>query len=366
MKLKFRLRASLAFIMSFKTEYKKHQHAVHGALDAFFKKEIKQSAKQGNDITHYMSVLADYTLNKRAKRIRGVLTRLGYSLYNGTRTRAIMDIVVAIELAHSWLLIHDDIIDRDTMRRGTPTAHKTFEKFYKKRFGHDAEHKGISMAIILGDTVATYAYDIIAGSSFPGNRILDVLRIFNNNLKRTSIGEFKDILSEDDEGSIVSVYTQKTALYTFVNPLVIGAGLAGAPTRQLALLERIGINVGIAYQLHDDIIGMFGSCKSTGKIVGGDIYEKKNTLLIHEARKLGTPSQRRVLNGVWKKTTVCASDVKKIREIVLETGALDKTRNRAKELIQKAKTSLDKLDNVRAKDIDFLKDLADYCITRHT
>src|SRR3989338_5453464 len=186
------------------------------------------------------------------------------------------------------MLIHDDIIDRSDLRRGKPTMHRLLKKAVKTP---DQEKLGFDLSIIVGDILYVLAIDAFLSIHEEPRRKEKALKYFVKTAAFTAMGEFIDIIhgveniSRIKEKDVFLNYTLKTAKYTFECPLVIGAILAGASTQDTQKLSRLGIMIGQAFQIQDDILGIFGSQKSIGKSILSDITEFKKTLLVCHAYK---------------------------------------------------------------------------------
>ena len=180
----------------------------------------------------------------------GALVKLGYEMYGGKNNSSIIPVCAAIELIHSGLLIQDDWIDGDKSRRGLVSAHIKF---------------GAGEAIVIGDIAIFEAYNLIGESK--------IITPMSKYLVNTGYGEIMDI--RRGPADIVHIY--KTAHYSFVMPLSMGAILAGATATELKKLEDYGTNVGLAFQIRDDILNITGDPKVTGKSILSDITSKKQT-----------------------------------------------------------------------------------------
>jgi len=272
--------------------------------------------------------IREFTLRK-GKRIRPMLLAISYKGYSKNKKRISPSIYYAatcIELLHNFMLIHDDIIDRSNLRRGKPTLHKLLSKAAKTREG---EKLGYDLSIIAGDIV----YALAIGAFLSINEDLErkdrALKYFIQTAVFTAMGEFIDTLygvkkiknvSEED---VFLNYTLKTARYTFDCPLVVGAILAGADKKDTRLLSELGLAVGQAFQIQDDIIGIFDSQKNIGKSILSDIAESKKTILVCHADKSLSKSARKNFMRYFNKKTKTYNDLVAIRRIFLDSGSLE-------------------------------------------
>ena len=221
-------------------------------LELFFDKEIKEA--KAPFLIETLKNLKEYSL-RPAKRIRAILINYGYLIAGGKDEKEIFKTSIFIELIHNFLLIHDDILDQDKMRRGKPSLHV---KYAEERSG---EHYGTSMAIVAGDMMEFLGRKILAESNIADNLKIRAIRKLNETLVSTAYGEMFEVQLKEKlknggtvkEDEILDVYKTKTAFYTFVGPLQIGAILAGGNDELLKTLEKIGIPMGVAFQIKDDM-----------------------------------------------------------------------------------------------------------------
>lgn len=292
----------------------------------------------------------------------------GYVGAGGKETAKIIEVSMSIELTHIFLLIHDDIIDRDDFRHGIQTIHKKYEKLAQKfRKGIDAKHFGDSMAIIAGDMAAALGNEIIFNSKFKPEIVLRALDKLQNIVKVTVSGEMLDIMLEArgraTEKEILEVHRNKTAKYTVEGPLHLGAMLAGSDKKYLEALSDYAVPVGIAFQIQDDILGAFGNEKKLGKPVCSDLREGKQTLLVVKALEKGTAQQKNMIKRLLGNKNVTEKEVEEFRQTVRDTGSLDYSQNLAKKLVAKGKKSLENAD-MKAETKEFLAGIADYIVNR--
>jgi geranylgeranyl diphosphate synthase type I len=245
-----------------------------------------------------------------------------------------------MELLHNFMLIHDDIIDRSDLRRGKPTLHKLLGKATKT---HDQGKLGYDLSIIAGDIVYALAIDsFLAIKESPGRKER-ALKYFIKTAAFTAIGEFFDILlgvqkiNQVSEEDVLLNYTLKTAKYTFECPLVIGAILAGASKGDIRKLSWIGRLVGQAFQIQDDILGVFGTEKNIGKSILSDLAESKKTMLVcHAYRQLST-ERRKIFLRHFYKTKTSYRDLLVIRKIFIQAGSLAYSLQEIKSRLERAK-----------------------------
>ncbi len=346
---------------------KEHKVKIDRKLRAFLRQRIRLVGSISPAAKEMMELILEYNL-RGGKRIRPLLVMMGYRACGGRDEKSIIDAAIAVELMESFLLIHDDIMDQDDLRRGYLTMHKIYENKYSRCFkGIDAKRYGESMALIAGDILAILGSEAIINSDFPIRRKLKAVDRFNRAVVNTCFGQAMDIISGCDdnmsEEQVRRVYELKTAIYTFEAPLQIGALLAGASKKQLQVLSEYAIPLGKAFQYHDDILGLFGTRDKIGKPVGSDVREGKKTLLILKALEKANAGDRAFIIRTLGDQDVKTDDIKRIREIVEKTGSLEYSRKLARELTER---SIAVLRNARlsSNSREFLEVLAEYVINR--
>jgi geranylgeranyl diphosphate synthase type I len=306
---------------------------------------------------------------KGGKRIRGGLVKLGYECFQRADSKKILPASAAMEITHGALLVHDDIIDASDFRHHQPTVHKQYEKKYrqKKYLKGEVSHYGTSMGIVVGIEGYYGAFELLVHSQFSEKNKVAAIKEFCKFIMETGYGEALDVdlgyRLKVREKEVLTIHTYKTAQYTLVGPLKIGGLLAGATPRQVKKFENYGLPVGIAFQLQDDFLGMFGTERELGKPVGDDLKEGKNTLLYTQAVKKGNPSQKKQLMSLWGRQSATLKEVKMAQKIIEETGSLAYSQRLARKLVAKGKKSVSKLTS-RKELQEVFYSLADYIVER--
>lgn len=262
------------------------------------------------------------------KRIRGALLYSAYVGVGGKEKKKILKAAAAIELVHLFLLIHDDIIDRGDLRHGKETLHKMFSKNRRKNVSQkDAEHFGDSMAIIAGDMLHALANKIILEAGFDQKITADALGQLQLIITNTIIGQSQDIAiaygKDADEAQVLAMYENKTARYTFEGPLHLGVMFAGnKDQRIMKSLSRYALPLGKAFQIQDDILGVFGNEMKMGKSAASDIEEGKKSLMVVRAFKSASVKQKKQLDALLGKKNISKKEIGIFQEILMSVGAL--------------------------------------------
>lgn len=338
-------------------------------LERYWQVEIDQNfgfnQKQKDLVKKVLGHLKEHGLRK-GKRLRAALVYYGYLLGQNNPTEIdekIFNAALAVELVHTGLLIHDDFMDQDEKRRGLPTTHSYF--------ANGDQHYGDSMAVTVGDVILPLGYKLIINSSSKPELVVKAMTQMLEAIAQTACGQAFDITLEKDwqnwqEDDVLALHQTKTALYTYDNPLTIGAILGGLNQAVLNILHGYSINAGIAFQLQDDILGIFGDPEKTGKSANSDLLQGKSTLLIIKALNLGQPAEKEAILKVWGKKQGSEEDILRAKEAIKNSGSLTYSQNLAKEYAQKAITELERINqfNLNETAIDFLRNIAQYMINR--
>ena len=266
---------------------------------------------------------------------------------------AILDAACALELFHAAALIHDDIIDRSDTRRGRTAVHRSFEQLHRKQgLRGMAEHFGISSAILVGDLLQSWSDELMSeacDAALDRDAARATRAHFNRMRSEVALGQYLDVLEEQrpgfaeheeqlDRSTRVLVY--KSAKYSVEAPLLVGAALAGASEEQEEALAGFGLPVGVAFQLRDDLLGVFGDARVTGKPSGGDLIEGKRTVLATLAREALPPSQRRIFDDMLG-TPLDEDQVQVLQRTMRESGAETRVEQMIGRNIERAREALE-------------------------
>lgn len=267
---------------------------------------------------------------------------------------SILSLSVALEMFHAAALVHDDIMDNSDTRRGKPAAHRAFEAFHRgKAFAADAAHFGLSTALLTGDLLLAWSDDLVSAALPPDidpEIAQATRRQFSTMRQEVTLGQYLDIHEEaawphigDDErlDRAIRVVTYKSAKYSMEAPLLIGASLAGAQEHQLEALSAFGLPLGIAFQLRDDVLGVFGDSDVTGKPSGDDLREGKRTVLIALAERAMPQSARTVFTEMLGDRSLSGDQISVMQSTLRDTGALDKVEQMIDRYVADALAALD-------------------------
>lgn len=224
---------------------------------------------------------------QNGKMMRGTLVFLGFEIIEEYPTNDVLLTAQAIEFFQAGLLIHDDIMDSDELRRGKPSIHTQYTKLIEQENGRDPIHTGQSLGVCVGDAAFFLGFQLL--NQTRNQRILD---LFSQELTNVSFAQMQDVhngttLKNVQLEDILSLYRHKTGHYSIALPMIAGAMLAGANNDTLQHVDKFGTAIGIAYQLLDDKLNLFGDPDKTGKPVGSDIRERKQTPYLFYLKQKG-------------------------------------------------------------------------------
>lgn len=316
--------------------------------------EIKN--KIDRELTKFIQEIdADYSLSKISpllfnsikdfllrdgKRIRPILFCVGYLGFTKKPALHLYKGALSWELLHDFLLVHDDIIDKSNIRRGGPAMHQMLNKYLK---GYkNLKFNGQDLAIVIGDIMYAFAINALLSIKQKASRKEEALKKFIEATIYTGSGEFIELLyglenlEKIKKEQIYRIYDYKTAQYTFASPLATGAILAGEDKGQIDKLLKYGICLGRAFQIKDDILGLFSEERKIGKSMLSDLQEAKKTILIWYAYNNSTEENKSTIRMVFTKEKVNKTDLIKIRKLISKSGALDYAKREITVLASKA------------------------------
>lgn len=309
-------------------------------------------------------------MSSGGKRLRPYLVCLSYATFSHTdhQPAAILEVAAAQELLHFALLAHDDIIDRDLIRYGSANINGQYQKHYQPLANSqvDTEHYANGSAILAGDLMIGLAFQLINQADLNPHQKAVAITNLNAAIFRVAGGELLDMeggLSRQSSVDYFKVAHYKTASYSFIGPLATGAQLAQASPTQLAALEEYGLNLGIAYQLTDDLLGVYGDQATTGKPITSDLREGKKTHFFSLIQERATPSEGAFFDQVWGHPQVQIADVERVRQIGDRSGAKAQVEQLINDYAAQAQAALDQL-RLTSPQVQPYLDLINSCIKR--
>lgn len=309
-------------------------------------------------------------LNSDGKLVRGTLVNLGYSLEKENDDYS-NNLALAYEIFQTSILVHDDIIDNDEKRRNKETIHYHNYQDYSLLIKDKNELSKFSksIALCMGDYGLYSANKEITSAYIEDPNLGKVLDYFNDIVLKTIKGEILDIIlpvqSKNNinysllEDSIIEIYRYKTAYYTIIGPLVVGLILAGAAEEKQQAIEKFGEEVGIAFQIQDDILGIYSD--ETGKVIGSDIKEYKQTILYSYIQN--TKYQQEFLKYYGQELT--KENILKIRELLEISGATQYAIDEMNKRYDKSLEILDSINWIEFNKKEILKGFIEYLRKRN-
>jgi geranylgeranyl diphosphate synthase type I len=238
---------------------------------------------------------------------------------------AVIRACAALELLHASALVHDDLMDASDTRRGNPATHRFFESEHRARgWRGDPEQYGAAGAILLGDLLLSWSEELLRRCGLRFDQVYPALSVFDLCRSEVITGQFLDVSVQArgraDVDTAMTVLRYKSAKYSIERPLQIGAALAGGTQQNLAELSSFGLPLGEAFQLRDDLLGVYGDPAVTGKPAGDDLVEGKRTVLVALALDAAPPAEAAQLDAALG-TALSDSEVERLRQIIDDSGA---------------------------------------------
>ncbi|MFS0854376.1 polyprenyl synthetase family protein [Microbacterium sp. 179-I 3D4 NHS] len=341
--------------------------AVAARLDLFVARMRAESREYGPDAEALLDAAADTLVG--GKRLRARFCHAGWratALFRDRRATedpSLWDVCAALEIFQSAALVHDDLIDNSDTRRGRPAAHRALEAAHRSSsWTGDAEAFGRAAAVLLGDLLVAWSDDLLE-SAIDGHTQAAAVRAEYARMRRdVTIGQYLDI-AEESAWSVngdathadraLRVASLKSARYSIQQPLALGAALAGADGEQQESLRRFGHPVGMAFQLRDDVLGVFGDESLTGKPAGDDLREGKRTVLIALTRERLDPSARALVDEMLGDPGLTPQQVSFLQATIADTEALERVETMIADYAHEADRALRsaRLDNSAVGDL---------------
>jgi geranylgeranyl diphosphate synthase type I len=313
---------------------------VDKALAAFLSGQGTRLDVVSASLVSVQDAIGDFLLTG-GKRMRPAFCYWGWRGAGGDDGDPVVAAAACLELLQACALIHDDVMDRSDTRRGRPAMHRRFAALHRGEQWHgDPESFGLSAAILLGDLCLIWADEMLNTSGIAPDALLRAQPVYDEMRVELMAGQYLDLVEQARGGGTVEsalrVARFKSAKYTIEKPLHLGAVLAGAGQDVLDGYSGYGLPLGEAFQLRDDVLGVFGDPSQTGKPAGDDLREGKRTALIAMALTKATPGQAAVVRRHLGDPHLSAAGVTELREVISDTGALDRVEHLIAELMDDA------------------------------
>jgi geranylgeranyl diphosphate synthase type I len=299
---------------------------VDRALQAFLTRQHGVLLDAGQDLLPGAESIAG--LLAGGKRLRPAFCYWGFRGAGGPDCPEIINAAAALELLHAGALVHDDLMDASDTRRGQPSLHRQFEARHARSHWHGSPAAfGMGAAILMGDLLLCWTDEMFHASGLSGEALRQGRPVLDRMRTEVFAGQYLDLLGQatGDETleSALRVMEFKTAKYTIERPLHLGAALAaGCDAALAAAYTAYGLPLGLAFQLRDDILGVFGDPAQTGKPAGDDVREGKRTVLLAIARDRATAGQAQVIDRYLGDPALAETGTAQVRAAIAGTGAL--------------------------------------------
>ncbi len=337
---------------------------------------LQERFQQRFQPAHIREAVFSY-IERGGKSLRPAVALLACGALGGDESRA-LPLAAAIEVFHTWTLVHDDVIDRDDERRGLPTVHRQFAGRAAAEFGWDAaaaEHYGATIAMLAGDVQQAWSWSLLFEAHLEGGVSASVvLQLAHDLASRVTpllvAGETLDVqyagaLPALSEARVIDMLWKKTgALYEFAGRAGAAIALDDASAQQPAAIAvaKFCSLCGTAFQIQDDILGIVGDPRQMGKPVGSDIREGKSTLLTLRALQVADTEQRAQIMRLLGKTGASAADIRQVCELLRDLGVVDYANAISRRYVDEAISHLDALPASAARDL--LAQWAHYLVAR--
>ncbi|TCO35188.1 geranylgeranyl diphosphate synthase type I [Kribbella steppae] len=345
---------------------------VQRALTGFLDLQQQRLEAIGPELTEQVQAARDATSG--GKRLRPSFCYWGFRAAGGQVTpgapsaQPILTAAASLEMLHVSALVHDDVMDSSDVRRGAPAAHRRFEALQRARseasgVGGDPVGFGIGAAILLGDLCLIWADEMLHTSGFDAAALARASRFFDAVRVEVTAGQYLDLVAQasgvSDMDQALRVLRYKSATYTVERPLHIGAALAGGDQRLVEALSAYGQPVGEAFQLRDDLLGVFGDPALTGKPAGDDLREGKRTVLVAYAVDHASEVQLAEFDRLFGRPDLDDDEIQLLREILQDSRAVQACEDL---ITERTEDALDALDSAPLADDTARKALADLAI----
>lgn len=353
--------------MSFQETLSKHKETIDKRIAEFFADKEVEFTQSFPEAVLLLKYLKNFTLGG-GKRLRSLLALIAYQGLGGRKR--IQEVLVSLELLHSYLLIHDDIMDQEITRHNQKTlwANYYFESL-KKHIPDKLKrlHNSQSLALLAGNILNSFIFMPILKSSFSFDVKLNLITLLEKNQVKTGFGQLMDIYSSftfPSAAKVLKIYYLKTSIYSFETPLLFGAELSGK--NSLGLEKQIADfakPLGLAFQLRDDVLGVFGDFEITGKSTLTDLLQKKKTFLVLKTIALLKNKNKKDFLKLFQNKNLNAQETSILKELIVSSGSLELVQKKTAFCVIEAQKALKNLP-FEAKQKELLELFVDFAALR--
>ena len=317
--------------MSWERTLDRYGALIEKRLKDYFARAVKEAKGYHPFIEKVYSDLEEFVF-RRGKRLASCSTLLTYKGYMGKVDDRILNVCVGVEIYRHCILVHDDLVDMDNLRRGGRTLHKTFMENYDSRFGEGT-------AVFVGNIAYSLAVRAIIDSGFPEEKVVSLLLLLSRGYQKVNESQILDLLFEYKDVDVNEWYimASKRAASLFEVTMLIGAILGGASESDLKILEEAAMNIGYAFDVQDDIIDTFAQEEKYGRLPCGDVALGKKPFHVICALNSANRERYRILRKFLGNRTFSREDIDLIRTVIKESGGLEAAKKTSKKHAEKAR-----------------------------
>jgi geranylgeranyl diphosphate synthase type I len=315
--------------------------SVEEELRIFLSREGAYLQEISPELTLVCNSLTSFLL-ERGKRLRPLFAFAGFIAAGGSLEKSAIKAMASLELLQACALIHDDLMDASDTRRGKPSIHRHFESIHvQDRLEGFAPQYGLSAAVLLGDLALVWSDQMLNSAGLSPDQCVRTFPFYNEMRVELMAGQFLDIHEQTQKSSSVvrsmKIARYKSGKYTIERPLHLGAAIANPlDDQRISALSKYGLPLGEAFQLRDDLLGVYGKTVLTGKPTGDDLREGKKTVLIALSRENQSPSESQIFEKYFGAPDLNSEGITALQQIILDTGAKEKLENLIEELTEKS------------------------------
>jgi geranylgeranyl diphosphate synthase type I len=339
-------------------------------IELFLNSYLSQKEKEFKNVSPLAPLVFKQLRNfvGKGKMVRGGLVYFTYDFFGSKPDELCLKIAAAMEIIHAALLIHDDIMDEDSLRRGEKTVYAFYQDWAKKQGIKNAQKLGVNLGICIGDIVIFLCFDLLSSIKNSTKNNQNLVNFLSNELVRVGFGQIQDVVSGSNTQkvtceSILNLYCYKTARYTFSLPLTLGSIALSKKSDLIKKLEKFGEHLGLIFQIKDDEIGMMGDVKEIGKPVGSDIREGKKTLYYFFLFQKCSIEEKKQLHTIFGNKNLSAKQLAYVRGLISKYKINELIDKQLLIQIKKAYDVVSKMKN-NAKQNEMLAMLTDYNLNR--
>ncbi|WP_088289360.1 polyprenyl synthetase family protein [Kineosporia sp. A_224] len=335
---------------------------VHKVIDTFLARQSDVLDGVSPECAPMVDAVAE--LMRGGKRLRPAFCYWGWRGAGGADCEQVVTAAAALEFFQAAALIHDDVMDDSDTRRGMPAVHRRFATLHRgSGWTGDGERFGLAGAVLAGDLCLVWSDELFQAAGLDATAMLRGRAVFDRMRTELMGGQYLDMLEQAIAGQQAAhaadhpddtrpdavararrVIRFKSAKYTIEQPLLIGGALAGASPELLAAYSAYGLPLGEAFQLRDDVLGVFGDPEQTGKPAGDDLREGKRTVLVAKALETASPAQAGLVRSLLGDPGLDAHGVEALRDVIVSTGALEATEQLVDDLVAQCRAALASAD----------------------